>query len=69
MTNILAAESFGDEVKRRARAILSLRRILDAEHRSLCICALDIAATRGDYSEDAIVQTAKAVADDTIRWR
>jgi len=68
VTKVMSAEEFERTVLRRTRAILGLRGCKDAASMPICGNALDIAATRGDYSEEAIVTTAKKVADDTQYW-
>jgi len=64
-----AVRTFADEVIRRARAVLGMREHPNAQTCGLCITALDIAATRGAFTEDDMVATAKQVATDTQRWR
>ncbi len=64
-----AAMSFERLVKKRARCILGVRGFACFETMALCISAIDQAATRGKYTEKEVVETARQVADDTLRWR
>lgn len=64
-----AAMSFERVVKKRARCILGIRGFPCFETMALCISAIDQAATRGRYTEKEIVDTARKVAEDTLRWR